>query len=222
MRKLYTTIALAGFTALTMTNSSTAQDAGTLTIASWGGIFRDTTKDFIAKPFEKETGAKVDIVDVGGGWAAKVEAQKASGSIQWDLIDSIDAGSAQYLFKNDMLAPLPDDLAKKLKEVSIDGTVTEYGIEEGSTGVVIACRTDIKCPTAAADFFRCQDVPGRSRDRQRAEPGTPLRGARCRHSRRQAFSGRSRQGFRSSRQDQERRFRLAEFRRPATTGVAFG
>src|SRR3954470_24278117 len=68
-----------------------------LVMASWGGIFKDTTKNNIAGPFTKETGATVDIADVGGGWAAKIEAQKAAGQVQWDLIDSIDAGSMQYL-----------------------------------------------------------------------------------------------------------------------------
>src|SRR4051812_28663872 len=131
-----------------------------LVMASWGGIFKDATQKNIVEPFSKETGAKVDIADVGGGWAAKIDAQKAAGRVQWDLIDSIDAGSAQYLAEKGLLEPIPVALKAKLEAVSIPGTVTQYGIEEGSTGVVIACRQGVKCPTTSAEFFDVKAFPG--------------------------------------------------------------
>jgi len=131
-----------------------------LVMASWGGIFKDTTQKYIAEPFEKEMNAKIDIVDVGGGWAAKIQAQKAAGKVQWDIIDSIDAGSAAFLLKSGLVATLPADVVEKLKAASIPGTVTDFGIEEGSTGVVIACRKDVKCPTNSAEFFDAKNFPG--------------------------------------------------------------
>ncbi|MBY3165679.1 extracellular solute-binding protein [Rhizobium laguerreae] len=158
MKKPRNTVAIAIVSILAAPAAHAADNK--LVMASWGGIFKDTTQKFIAAPFEKALNATVEIADVGGGWAAKIQAQKAAGNVQWDIIDSIDAGSAEYLYKNGMVAPLPADLAAKLKAVSIPGTVTEYGIEEGSTGVVIACRKEVKCPTTSAEFFDAKAFPG--------------------------------------------------------------
>ncbi|WP_323771195.1 extracellular solute-binding protein [Antarctobacter sp.] len=131
-----------------------------LVMATWGGVFRATTETHIATPFEQATGADVELIDVGGGWAAKIQAQAAAGAIQWDMIDSIDAGSAAFLFANDMLEPLPEDLAERLQARSLPGAVTEFGIEEGSTGVIIACLAEVKCPTTSAEFFDVEAFPG--------------------------------------------------------------
>lgn len=158
MTKFKTTIAIA-IASMLATGAAHAAD-NKLVMASWGGIFKDTTQKYIAAPFEKAMNATIDIADVGGGWAAKIQAQKAAGKVQWDIIDSIDAGSAAFLFKNGMVAPIPADVAEKLKAVSIPGTVTDFGIEEGSTGVVIACRKDVKCPTTSAEFFDAKAFPG--------------------------------------------------------------
>jgi hypothetical protein len=104
-----------------------------LNMASWGGIFKEATQKNIADPFTKATGIPVSIADVGGGWAAKIEAQKAAGHLQWDIIDSIDAGSAAYLEAQGMLEHFPADLKAKLEAASLPGTVSDYMIEEGST-----------------------------------------------------------------------------------------
>lgn len=160
MRKTYVAAALAAAVIATSGSSARAADQ-TLVMASWGGIFKEVTQKYIADPFTKATGIPVSIVDVGGGWAAKIAAQKAAGQVQWDIIDSIDAGSAAYLQANGMLAPFPPELKKKLEAVSLPGTVTDYMIEEGSTGVVIVCREGVKCPTTSAGFFDAAAFPGR-------------------------------------------------------------
>jgi putative spermidine/putrescine transport system substrate-binding protein len=96
IRKANKTVFMA--VALLLSAGVTSQSAQqTLQMASWGGIFKEATQKNIADPFTKETGIPVSIADVGGGWAAKIEAQKAAGQLQWDIIDSIDAGSAAYL-----------------------------------------------------------------------------------------------------------------------------
>jgi putative spermidine/putrescine transport system substrate-binding protein len=152
-------IALAATALVSMTLvASAANDK--LVMASWGGIFKEATQKNIADPFTKETGIPVSIADVGGGWAAKIEAQKAAGQIQWDIIDSIDAGSAAYLWDQGLLEPFPADLKAKIQAVSLPGTVTDYLIEEGSTGVVIVCRKDVKCPKTSAEFFDAKAFPG--------------------------------------------------------------
>src|ERR1700722_12256936 len=86
-----------------------------LNMASWGGVFKEATQKNITDPFTKATGIPVSIADVGGGWAAKIEAQKAAGHLQWDIIDSIDAGSAAYLAAQGMLEPFPADLKASLR-----------------------------------------------------------------------------------------------------------
>jgi spermidine/putrescine-binding protein len=131
-----------------------------LVMASWGGIFKDATQKTIAEPFTKDTGIPVSIADVGGGWAAKIEAQKAAGQLQWDIIDSIDAGSAAFLWQRGLIEPFPADLKAKLEAVSLPGKVTDYLIEEGSTGVVIVCRVEVKCPSTSAEFFDVNTFPG--------------------------------------------------------------
>ena len=129
-RTLWTTVAI-GTLALTMSLAAGAAD-NQLVLASWGGIFKDATQKNIAEPFSKETGAKVEIADVGGGWAAKIDAQKAAGRVQWDLIDSIDAGSAQYLAEKGLLEPIPAALKAKLEAVSIPARSRNTGSRRGA------------------------------------------------------------------------------------------
>jgi spermidine/putrescine-binding protein len=136
-------------------------EANDLVIASWGGTYRQATQANIAAPFEKETGTKATYIDAGGGWAAKIQAQFAASKVQWDLVDGIDAGSAEFLFKSGMLEPLPDELRKKMETVSIPGTVTAFGIEQGSSGILVVCRADFaKCPSTPAQFFDPVAFPG--------------------------------------------------------------
>jgi putative spermidine/putrescine transport system substrate-binding protein len=159
IRQAYKAAAVAA--ALTIATGIASQAANEkLMMASWGGIFKEATQKNIADPFTKETGIPVSIADVGGGWAAKIEAQKAAGHLEWDIIDSIDAGSAAYLDAHGMLKRFPADLKAKLEAVSLPGTVSDYIIEEGSTGVVIVCRKDVKCPTTSAEFFDDKAFPG--------------------------------------------------------------
>jgi spermidine/putrescine-binding protein len=142
--------------------AAVAQGASSrLVIASWGGIFSQASRDNVSAPFTKDTGTQTTFVDVGGGWGAKVVAQKSSGRIQWDIVDSIDAGSAAFLWAKGLLAPIPPALRAKLEKASLPGTVTPFGIEEGSTGIVIVCRTGVKCPNSAAEFWDVKSFPGR-------------------------------------------------------------
>lgn len=152
-------VALATVSLAAMTVAANAANEK-LVMASWGGIFKDATEKNIAAPFTEATGIAVSIVDVGGGWAAKIEAQKAAGQLQWDIIDSIDAGSAAYLFEQGLLETFPADLKAKIEAASLPGKVSDYMIEEGSTGVVIVCRVEVKCPTSSAEFFDSEAFPG--------------------------------------------------------------
>src|ERR1700733_1830712 len=167
------TAVMAGALILATSFSSRAADQQ-LNMASWGGIFKEATQKNIADPFTKATGIPVSIADVGGGWAAKIEAQKAAGHLQWDIIDSIDAGSAAYLAAQGMLEPFPADLKAKLQAASIPGTVSDYMIEEGSTGVVIVCRKEIKCPSTSAEFFDATAFPGQRAIVNKPNQGLPF------------------------------------------------
>lgn len=152
--KLPVYIALALGTALASTISLKAANAQELVIASWGGTYRKATQENIAAPFEKDTKTKTTYIDAGGGWSAKIQAQFAAGQVQWDIVDGIDSGSAAFLYKNNMLEPLPESLRRKMEAVSLPGTVTPYGIEQGSSGILIVCRADVaKCPGSPAEFF---------------------------------------------------------------------
>ena len=61
-------------------------DEEELTVVSWGGSYANACIDGYFKPFEEETGIKVNVEDYNGG-LAQIRAQVESGKIQWDVID---------------------------------------------------------------------------------------------------------------------------------------
>ncbi len=61
-------------------------DAG-LTVTCWGGKYRDGIESIFAKPFSEETGIPITLIDNAD--LAKMKAQVDSGSIDWDVFDSV-------------------------------------------------------------------------------------------------------------------------------------
>jgi putative spermidine/putrescine transport system substrate-binding protein len=67
--------------------SRKANAAQNLVLVSWGGTYRTAIEDALTKPFEKETGVHVIIVDTPD--MAKVKAQVSTRNVQWDVFDSV-------------------------------------------------------------------------------------------------------------------------------------
>lgn len=144
--------------------SIAAQDelSGELVISSWGGVFTDSTRTYFAEPFSGETGVEVAFVDAPNQHVAQVQAQHEANRVVWDVVDSLDASAAYTLWDMDLLEPLPDDLKQTLRDVSIEGAVTDFGILQSSISTLIACNPAEaeRCPTTPAEFWDVEQFPG--------------------------------------------------------------
>lgn len=152
--------------------SSGSGDGGgaedTLVIASWGGRFTETTQEFLATPFEEETGIDVQIVDVPGTQVTQLQAQSDAGAMQWDVMDSLSAGDAYVLASRDLLEPLSEDQTTAYTEELGEEKISDFGFTYANLGYIIVCREDVeRCPTTVPEFFDPEAFPG-----TRALPGT--------------------------------------------------
>jgi putative spermidine/putrescine transport system substrate-binding protein len=146
-------------------------DAGggenTLVIASWGGRFTQTTQEFLATPFEDETGIDVQIVDVPGTQVTQLQAQRKAGEMQWDVMDSLGAGDAFVLNREGLLKPLTDEQKAGYVEALGAEKVSDFGFTYANLGYIIVCNDSVqKCPATVREFFDVQNFPG-----PRALPG---------------------------------------------------
>jgi putative spermidine/putrescine transport system substrate-binding protein len=60
-----------------------------MTLVSWGGAYRQAVEESVVKPFIKETGIDVTIVDTPD--LAKLRAQVQTNNVQWDVFDAPNA-----------------------------------------------------------------------------------------------------------------------------------
>lgn len=63
--------------------------AGGLVVTSWGGKWGSVVEEVLAKPFEKEFGVRVTLVNTPD--LAKVKAQVMTNEVQWDVFDGTGA-----------------------------------------------------------------------------------------------------------------------------------
>ena len=139
--------------------------AGTTTVvaANYGGTSGETIQRTIADPYAAEAGIQIQHVNVGSGFAAKIQAQHQAGNVGWDVVEGLGSQEAAVLWNEGLLEPLPPDLRQRLEAVSEPGAVTEYGVALGNTGIVIACNTAVvqRCPANPAEFWDTASFPGR-------------------------------------------------------------
>src|SRR5262249_52563344 len=57
-----------------------------LVVVSWGGAYTKSQLEAYQKPFEHDTGAKINSVDYNGG-IAEIKAQVEAGNVTWDVVD---------------------------------------------------------------------------------------------------------------------------------------
>ena len=136
---------------------------GQIVLASWGGRFTESTQEAIIKPFTEETGIEVVVVEEPVGMVAQIEAQVDAGKVQWDLIEGASAADAFYLWKNDLAAPLSDDLRATLVEELGEDRLTDFGFTWSSYGFVTVCNKDTVevCPKDSTGLFDPDTYPGR-------------------------------------------------------------
>lgn len=147
-----------------------AEQSKSLVAANFGGVTGAALKTSLEDPFAKETGVGFQQVNVGSGFAAKLQAQSQSGNISWDVIEGLSGPDAALLHQQGLLEPLPRELKTKLEDISIPGAVTDFGVSLADTGYVIACNKETvsACPKNPAEFWDVKSFPGR-----RALPNIP-------------------------------------------------
>ncbi len=172
-KSLYSAVAGAAIGAV----SVTAAQADSLTIVSWGGAYTNSQVQAYHKPWEKQTGIKINSEDYNGGMA-QVKAQVESGNVTWDLVDvelsdavrGCDEGLLEQI-DSSILPPAPD--GTPAMEDFIPGTITECAVASIVWSTVYAYdSTKFKGakPKTMADFFNVKKFPGKRGMRKNPKP----------------------------------------------------
>jgi putative spermidine/putrescine transport system substrate-binding protein len=161
-----TTLASSALAAPMIITSRKAMAAENLTVVSWGGNYHQGVEEALAKPFEKEFGIHVTLVDTPD--LAKVKAQVMTNNVQWDVFDA--PGSMAFTgSKNGYWETLDPGLfnASDLIAAPSPQMVPFYGF----TGGVCWDNKrfpDGKHPQTFADYFDFKRFPGPRTLRNRA------------------------------------------------------
>lgn len=145
-----------------------ARASDALTVVSWGGAYTASQIEAFHKPFEAETGIRIQSVDYDGN-VAPIKAQTLSGNVTWDVVDVelpdavrlCDEGALEPIDPA-ILAPAPD--GTPAAEDFIPGTLTECGVGNVVWATVIAYNRntlDGRTPKSLADFFDLETFPGK-------------------------------------------------------------
>ncbi|TYK52670.1 extracellular solute-binding protein [Actinomadura decatromicini] len=147
-------------------DSDSGGDSKTLVVAGWGGSFTAANKEFFYDQFTKDTGIKVTIATPGGGFAAKVAAQRAGNNVEWDLLEA-PGGDTSKLVLDGNLEKFPQSLIDTITPLVADGAIRPsasepYYLDHGGTVNLIGCNTKLvkKCPTKPSEFFDVKNFPG--------------------------------------------------------------
>lgn len=136
-------------------------DKGPIVVASWGGEFTAATKEYYAEPFTAETGVQIQFVD-STTQVAQLQAQQESGTIQWDVLDSLVATDQLYMAKQGWLAPLPANVMADFKAKLPAATYNEFGFSHASLAFILGYNKQKfpTPPTSVMDVFDTQKFPG--------------------------------------------------------------
>lgn len=139
---------------------------GELVLVTWGGNYRQGMEDGLVKPFMKETGINVTILDTPD--MAKVKAQVMTNNVQWDVFDapgSMGASGAFNGYWEDLPSGLFDesDLLLPSKKSLVPFFTFAGGIAFDPVKF-----PDGKHPKTFPDYFNADAFPGRRTLRTRA------------------------------------------------------
>ncbi|MDR5701913.1 extracellular solute-binding protein [Agromyces aerolatus] len=133
-----------------------------LVIASWGGAFTEATRTNLAEPFQEETGIQVEIIDVPGTQVTQMQQMVDADDVQWDIMDSLGAADAFYMYQEGLIQELPAELSTSLTETLGEEKMSEFGFTFANLGYVIACNnaSGQECPDSLEGFFDPAAFPG--------------------------------------------------------------
>ncbi|MDH3230333.1 MAG: ABC transporter substrate-binding protein [Alphaproteobacteria bacterium] len=168
----YTVLATAG-----MFVASTAAQADSLTVVSWGGAYAKSQIEAYHKPYAKKTGMTINSEDYNGG-LAEVKAQVEAGNVTWDLVDlelsDVVLGCQEGLLEElplDALPPAPDGTAAA--KDFLPGTLHECGVTTIIWSTIYAydkTKFPGAKPSTMADFFDVKKFPGKRTMRKGPKP----------------------------------------------------
>ncbi|MFA9461024.1 extracellular solute-binding protein [Thiohalorhabdus methylotrophus] len=165
VRTLFLTAAL--FTA--WSGASPARAASEeLTVVSWGGAYtRSQILGFI-RPYEKETGVAVEVLDYDGG-LAEIRAQVRSYNVKWDVVDLELADAIRGCRQGLLVRVDPDTLPPSPEGMPPGADFLEGALRECGVGSVLWSTAFAfdggdfprRKPQSVEDFFNVTDFPGR-------------------------------------------------------------
>ncbi|WP_321788900.1 ABC transporter substrate-binding protein [Paraburkholderia sp. J94] len=146
--------------------SRKAAAASNLTVVSWGGNYHQGVEEALAKPFEKEFGVHVTLVDTPD--LARVKAQVMTNNVQWDVFDAV-GPMAMTGAKNGYWEPLDPAL---FDQSDLIAPMTKFAVPfYGFTGGICWDNSKYlagKHPETFADYFDVKKFPGQRTLRNRA------------------------------------------------------
>jgi len=161
-----TTLAAAAIGMPMIITSRKAMAAANLVVVSWGGNYRKGVEAALTRPFEREFGVAVTLIDTPD--LAKVKAQVMTGNVEWDVFDAV-GPMAMTGSKNGYWEPLdparfdqPDLIAPMTGEA-----VPFYGF----TGGIFwdeQRHPAGRHPETFAEYFDVEQFPGQRTLRNRA------------------------------------------------------
>jgi putative spermidine/putrescine transport system substrate-binding protein len=163
-------LALAGVTAVGAMAapyvSASQPTSNELVLVTWGGNYRQGIEDGLVKPFMKETGIKVTILDTPD--MAKVKAQVMTNNVQWDVFDapgSMGASGAVNGYWEDLPGGMFDESDMLLPSQK---SLVPFFTFAGGIAYDQARFPDGKHPKTFSDYFNPDAFPGRRTLRTRA------------------------------------------------------
>ncbi|WP_163577530.1 extracellular solute-binding protein [Halomonas faecis] len=165
---LSTAVAVAGMSVMGL---STAAQAETLNIVSWGGAYSMSQHEAYDKPWMEKTGDEIVNIDRSGNALAGLRAQSQAGNVTWDLVDMLPAdamiacaeGLIEPLDHDELLADAPDGTPPS--EDFVDGALGECFVASIVYSNIVAFNTEMfpedNQPSSIEDVFDLENYPGK-------------------------------------------------------------
>jgi putative spermidine/putrescine transport system substrate-binding protein len=138
-----------------------------LVVVSWGGAYTTSQIEAYHKPFQAQTGAKINSVDYNGG-IAEIKAQVEAKNVTWDVVD-MELADAQRACDEGLLEkidagtlPAAPDGTPALQDFIPNG-ITQCAVTTIVFSHIVAYDTSkfTTQPTKLADFFDVKNFPGK-------------------------------------------------------------
>lgn len=144
-------------------SASEGGDGSTLVVANYGGVTGEVMNTCLETPYAEQADTRFERIGVPSGFAARLQAQSESNNIQWDVVSGMSSIDAQVLAQEGILAELPEAVKETALNGAIDGSVTDFGVSLGDTGIVVVANKETldKVPTSVDDFWNVAEFPGK-------------------------------------------------------------